>query len=180
MITFYMTEHPETLEKRAAALKYLASHRVDVGLPSSAPERSQFILAIQEHGSPVMRIPPRPVITPALSQAETREAMTAAMMEALEAAHDGNLAEAQAELEACGHAGAGDENYQADEADEVSDGSLFRRFDEVHRQRGYTPDQLRAAAERAGLVWIDMQDVTTGGPVDDNTERAMAAVRREK
>lgn len=82
--------------------------------------------------------------------------------------------------EACGHAGAGDEDYQADEADEVSDGSLFRRFDEVHRQRGYTPDQLRAAAERAGLVWIDMQDVTTGGPVDDNTERAMAVVRREK
>ena len=60
-----------------------------------------------------------------------------------------------------------------------SDGSLFRRFDEVHRQRGYRPEQLRAAAERAGLTWIDMQDVVTGGPVDDETERAMAAVRRE-
>ncbi|MBQ2641246.1 MAG: class I SAM-dependent methyltransferase [Lachnospiraceae bacterium] len=60
-----------------------------------------------------------------------------------------------------------------------SDGSLFRRFDEVHRQRGYRPEQLRAAAERAGLIWIDMQDVVTGGPVDDETERAMAAVRRE-
>ena len=60
-----------------------------------------------------------------------------------------------------------------------SDGCLFRRFDEVHRQRGYRPEQLRAAAERAGLTWIDMQDVVTGGPVDDETERAMAAVRRE-
>ena len=106
MITFHLTEHPEALEKRTAALKYLASHRVDVGLPSSAPERSRFILAIQEHGSPVMRIPPRPVITPALAQAETREAMAEAMMEALKAAHDGNLAEAQAGMEACGQAGA--------------------------------------------------------------------------
>ncbi len=106
MITFHLTEHPETLKKRAEALKYLASHRVDVGLPSSAPERSRFILAIQEHGSPVMRIPPRPVIGPALAQAETREAMAAAMMEALSAAQAGDLDATKAGLEACGQAGA--------------------------------------------------------------------------
>lgn len=59
------------------------------------------------------------------------------------------------------------------------DETLFRRFDEVHRQRGYRPDQLRAAAEKAGLVWIDLQDAVTGREFDDSTERAMAAVRRE-
>ena len=60
------------------------------------------------------------------------------------------------------------------------DETLFRRFDEVHRQRGYTPEQLRAAAEKAGLSWIDLQDVVTGGEPDGSTGRAMAAVRREK
>lgn len=62
--------------------------------------------------------------------------------------------------------------------EEGDDSSLFRRFDEVHRQRGYTPEQLKLAAEKAGLVWITMQDVDTGGEVTSRTERAMAAVRK--
>jgi hypothetical protein len=48
----------------------------------------------------------------------------------------------------------------------------------VHQQRGYTPGQLRAAAEKAGLVWLAMQDSVTGQDVDGQTERAMAAVRK--
>ena len=62
--------------------------------------------------------------------------------------------------------------------EEGPDGSLYRRFDEVHQQRGYTPDQLRAAAEKAGLIWLAMQDTVTGQDVDGQTERAMAAVRK--
>lgn len=62
--------------------------------------------------------------------------------------------------------------------EEGSDSSLFRRFDEVHQQRGYTPDQLRAAAEKAGLIWLAMQDCVTGLDVDEETERAMAAVQK--
>ena len=62
--------------------------------------------------------------------------------------------------------------------EEGTDGSLYRRFDEVHQQRGYTPGQLRAAAEKAGLVWLAMQDSVTGQDVDGQTERAMAAVRK--
>ena len=62
--------------------------------------------------------------------------------------------------------------------EEGPDGSLYRRFDEVHQQRGYTPGQLRAAAEKAGLVWLAMQDSVTGQDVDGQTERAMAAVRK--
>ena len=100
------TERTESLEKRLAALRYLASHQVDVGLPPSAPSRSRFLLAIHEHGSPVMHIPPRPVIGPGLSRPETREAMSSALLQAAEAAHAGDLPAAQAALESCGQAGA--------------------------------------------------------------------------
>ena len=65
-----------------------------------------MILAIQEHGSPVMRIPPRPVVGPGLQRAETRQAMTEALTAAVIAAHEGDEAAAQAGLEACGQAGA--------------------------------------------------------------------------
>ena len=56
--------------------------------------------------------------------------------------------------------------------------AVFRRFDEVHRQRGYEPDQLRCASESAGLVWITCQDADTGSEVTGMTERVMAAVRK--
>ena len=62
--------------------------------------------------------------------------------------------------------------------EDSGDGSLYRRFDEVHRQRGYTPEQLRRAAEKAGLVWVAMQDSVTAGEIDEETERAMAAVKK--
>ena len=106
MLNIKLTEHKETLEKRLAALRYLAEHRVDVGLTETASERNRMILAIQEHGSPVMRIPPRPVVGPGLQRAETRQAMTEALTAAVIAAHEGDEAAAQAGLEACGQAGA--------------------------------------------------------------------------
>ena len=106
MLNIKLTEHKEALEKRLAALRYLAEHRVDVGLPENASERNRMILAIQEHGSPVMRIPPRPVVGPGLQRAETRQAMTEALTAAVTAAHEGDKIAAQAGLEACGQAGA--------------------------------------------------------------------------
>ena len=106
MLNIKLTEHKEALEKRLAALRYLAEHRVDIGLPENASERNRMILAIQEHGSPVMRIPPRPVVGPGLQRAETRTEMAEAMGEALAAAHEGNTDGARAGLEKCGQAGA--------------------------------------------------------------------------
>ena len=58
------------------------------------------------------------------------------------------------------------------------DRSLFRRFDEVHQQRGYEPEQLRQAAESAGLEWVTARDADTGSAVSGMTERVMAAVRK--
>ena len=106
MLNLKLTEHKESLEKRLAALHYLATHKVDVGLPPGSPPRSRFLLAIHERGSPVMHIPPRPVIGPGLSRPETRQAMTEALTAAVTAAHEGDEAAAQAGLEACGQAGA--------------------------------------------------------------------------
>ena len=101
----YFTEHTEFLEKRLAALRYLASHQVDVGLPPSAPSRSRFLLAIHEHGSPVMHIPPRPVVGPALSQEETRKGIQQGLLAACEAASRGDSEGVSAGLAQAGQAG---------------------------------------------------------------------------
>ena len=90
---------------RLAALKALASSRVDVGLTSSASARSRMLLAIHEHGAPAMRIPPRPVIGPALSSPEAREEMTAAMQDAIAAAMAGDPDGATAALNRAGESG---------------------------------------------------------------------------
>ena len=57
-------DDPEQLEQRIRALQKLKTMKVKVGLPASAGDRLRFILAVQEHGSPMMRIPARPVIWP--------------------------------------------------------------------------------------------------------------------
>ncbi len=92
-------------EKRFAALKTLAESQVDVGLTSSASGRSRFLMAIHENGCPVMRIPARPVIDPALRSPEAREEMTAAMVTAITAAMDGDGPAVTAALENVGKAG---------------------------------------------------------------------------
>lgn len=59
-----------------------------------------------------------------------------------------------------------------------NEGALFRRFRERHFQRGYETGQLRRAAESAGLIWISAEDAETGEEITENTERAMAVVRK--
>lgn len=63
-------------------------------------------------------------------------------------------------------------------APECGDDSLFRRFEEVHYQRAYEPQQLRRAAEAAGLLWITALDAETGSEITPVTDRVMAAVRK--
>ena len=101
-----VTENTAGLKKTFDALDYLRRHEVRVGLPASAGMRNLVILAIQEHGSPINRIPARPVIRPALRAEETRAAMAEAMEAGAEAALRGDLPAARASLEAAGQAGA--------------------------------------------------------------------------
>ena len=97
-------DDPEVLRQRLRALIKLKQMKVKVGLPASAGADLRFILAVQEHGSPVMRIPSRPVIRPALAKPETRSAMAESMKDAVRAAWEGE--DPRPALETAGQAGA--------------------------------------------------------------------------
>ena len=101
---FTIHDDPELLPERLRALKKLKTATVKVGLPASAGGRLHFILAVQEHGSPLMHIPSRPVITPALRRPEIRQQMAEAMKDAVRAAWEGE--DPHPALEAAGQAGA--------------------------------------------------------------------------
>ena len=98
-------ENQDSLEKMTKALEQLRRTSVEVGLPEGASSRSKWLLALHQRGSPVMRIPPRPVVGPALGQATVQEAVAAGLVAACEAAYDGDSAGIQAGFEAAGEAG---------------------------------------------------------------------------
>ena len=100
------TEDSEKLEKLFQGIKTLGTTEVEVGLPASAGGQLAFILGVQEHGSPVMRIPPRPVIGPGLAQEDVRAEMAEGLRQAAEAALDGDEDGIAAGFEAAGKAGA--------------------------------------------------------------------------
>ena len=99
-------DNSEELKERLQSMERLGKVKVKVGLPDSAGAHLRFILAIQEHGAPVMRIPSRRVVGPALENESTREKMAEAMADALRAAWDGDPDGAQGALEEAGQAGA--------------------------------------------------------------------------
>ena len=105
MITLKITEATKKLQDRLQCLQYLATHTVEVGLTSTASERSRTLLAVHEHGAPAMHIPARPVVKPALAQPSTRAEISAAMLSACEAANEGDQGGVISALEDAGKAG---------------------------------------------------------------------------
>ena len=97
-------EDTALMQKRIRAVLALKDTSVKVGLPNKAGDRLHFILAVQEHGSPIMHIPSRPVIQPALRKRAVREAMASCMKDAVQAAWEGN--DPRDQLEEAGRAGA--------------------------------------------------------------------------
>ena len=106
MLKLSFTEDTDHLEKREKCLAWLRKHKVDVGLTSSASGRSVFLLGIHTRGSPIMRIPPRPVVEPALAKESLKEEMAAFLLESCEAAFEGDLSGTQKGLEEAGQRGA--------------------------------------------------------------------------
>ncbi|MCR5295865.1 MAG: hypothetical protein K6E17_00500, partial [Clostridiales bacterium] len=102
---FTFTEDTALESSRFSCLKALSETQVDVGLTSSTSPRSRFLLAIHENGSPIMHIPPRPVLGPALSSASAQTDITSALMDAASVAMDGDEPGMNAALEAAGEAG---------------------------------------------------------------------------
>ena len=57
--------------------------------------------------------------------------------------------------------------------------NIFRKYQEIHRQRGYTLEEMKSFADRAGLVWITQMDSDTMGPVRPDSERILCVVREK-
>ena len=106
MLKLTFTEDTDLLKNRGKCLEYLRKHKVDVGLTSSASARSKFLLGIHTRGSPIMRIPPRPVVRPALAKEALRAEMAECLITSCEAASKGDLSGTQAGLENAGQRGA--------------------------------------------------------------------------
>ena len=106
MIQLHFKEDTEKIENREKCLEYLQKNKVDVGLTSSASGRSLFLLGIHTRGSPIMHIPPRPVVEPALAQDGLRQEMGEFLLESCEAAFEGDMSGTVAGLEDCGQRGA--------------------------------------------------------------------------
>ena len=106
MIQLHFNEETEKIENRKKCLDYLRKNKVDVGLTSSASGRSFFLLGIHTRGSPIMHIPPRPVVEPALAQESLKEEMGEFLLNSCEAAFDGDMSGTVAGMENCGQRGA--------------------------------------------------------------------------
>ena len=106
MIRLTFTEDTELLENREKCLEFLKGNKVDVGLTSSASGRSVFLLGIHTRGSPIMHIPPRPVVDPALHREGLRQEMSEILLTSCEAAMEGDLGGTQKGLEDAGKRGA--------------------------------------------------------------------------
>ena len=106
MLKLTFTEDTEQLAKRDQCLTWLRKHKVDVGLTSSASGRSRFLLGIHTRGSPIMHIPPRPVVEPALAQEDLKQEMGECLLSSCEAAMEGDLAGTRQGLEDAGQRGA--------------------------------------------------------------------------
>ncbi len=60
----------------------------------------------------------------------------------------------------------------------VAEGTLFRRFQEVHYQRGYCLEQIKALLTRAGLEFLEALDADTHGRVTKESERIYVVARK--
>lgn len=57
------------------------------------------------------------------------------------------------------------------------DDNVFRKYQEIHRQRGYTLEEMKKFAQSAGLIWLAEMDSETMGPVREDCEKILCVVR---
>lgn len=58
-------------------------------------------------------------------------------------------------------------------------GNVFRKYQEIHRQRGYTLEEMKKFASEAGLEWVAEMDSETMGNVTEQSERILCVVREK-
>lgn len=59
------------------------------------------------------------------------------------------------------------------------EGDSFRKFSEVHLQRGYTLEQMVSLLEKAGMALVETVDAETAGPVTPESERIYIVAREQ-
>ncbi len=57
--------------------------------------------------------------------------------------------------------------------------NIFRKYREIHRQRGYTLEEMKKFASEAGLEWVAEMDSETMGNVTEQSERILCVVREK-
>ena len=57
--------------------------------------------------------------------------------------------------------------------------NVFRKYREVHEQRGYTLDEMKRFVKEADLEWVTEMDSDSMGPVTDKSERILCVVREK-
>lgn len=60
---------------------------------------------------------------------------------------------------------------------EGEDGGLYRRYQEIHYQRAYTLEEIKALVERSGMEFLEAYDGYTGKPAKDHSERILVAAK---
>ena len=59
------------------------------------------------------------------------------------------------------------------------DGTLYRKTEEYHCQRAYSPDEVKDLLQEAGLVFLEAWDGYTGRPVSEDSERVLYMAREQ-
>lgn len=57
---------------------------------------------------------------------------------------------------------------------------LYRKYQELHYQRGYSLEEMKEYLEKAGLVFLSAEDGEEGGPVRPNSGRIRVIAREQK
>ena len=98
-----LSENLPRQQSLSRCLEMLRTTTLKIGLPEDSSPRNRFLLSLHQRGSPIMRIPPRPFLAPALAGA--REELSSALASACEAAQAGDESAVAAAFASAGETG---------------------------------------------------------------------------
>jgi SAM-dependent methyltransferase len=61
----------------------------------------------------------------------------------------------------------------------LPEGSLYRKYEELHRQRAYTPETIKRLLEEAGMEFLGCWEAFTDQEISETTERMYFAAREK-
>ena len=61
----------------------------------------------------------------------------------------------------------------------IREGELYRKYEETHFQKAYSLEEVRQAAEEAGIEFVAAYDACTRNPVREDSERIYIIMREQ-